>query len=96
MHYDLSESVSHSVVSTLVTPRTVAFQVPLSLEFSRQETGVGCHFLLQGIFQTKDWTQVSHIAGRFFTIWATREFLWFNMDIILRKGYVLQKGISFM
>ena len=23
--------------------------------------------------QPRDWTQVSHIAGRFFTIWATRE-----------------------
>ena len=23
--------------------------------------------------QLRDWTQVSHIAGRFFTIWATRE-----------------------
>ena len=24
-------------------------------------------------FQPKDWNQVSHIAGRFFTSWATRE-----------------------
>ena len=23
--------------------------------------------------QLRDWTQVSHIAGRFFTSWATRE-----------------------
>ena len=30
---------------------------------------MGCHALLQGIIPT----QVSHIAGRFFTIWATRE-----------------------
>ena len=34
-----------------------------------QNTGVGGHSLLQGIFPT----QVSHIAGRFFTSWATRE-----------------------
>ena len=34
-----------------------------------KNTGVGCHALLQGIFRT----QVSHIAGRFFTVWATRE-----------------------
>ena len=27
----------------------------------------------RGSFQTRDWTQVSCIAGRFFTIWATRE-----------------------
>ena len=34
-----------------------------------------CHFLLQGIFPTQDGTWVSRIAGRFFTIWATREAL---------------------
>ena len=34
-----------------------------------KNTGVGCHFLLQGIFPTpRDWTQVSQIAGGFFTI----------------------------
>ena len=26
-----------------------------------------------GASQPRDWTQVSHIAGRFFTIWATRK-----------------------
>ena len=30
-------------------------------------TGVGCHGLLQGSSQPRDRTQVSHIAGRFFT-----------------------------
>ena len=36
------------------TPWTVAWQAPLSMGFSRQEnTGVGCHFLLQGIFPTQ-------------------------------------------
>ena len=29
--------------------------------------------LLQGIFQPRDWTQVSHIAGEFFIVWAIRE-----------------------
>ena len=38
-----------------------------------KNTGVGCHSLLQGSSWPKDWTWVSHIAGRFFTIWATRE-----------------------
>ena len=33
-----------------------------------KNTGVGCHFLLQGIFPTQGSTQVSHIAGRFFTV----------------------------
>ena len=27
----------------------------------------------RGSSQPRDWNQVSHIAGRFFTIWATRE-----------------------
>ena len=35
------------------TPWTVARQAPLSTEFSRQDAGVGCHFLLQGIFLTQ-------------------------------------------
>ena len=43
------------------------------MEFSGQNTGVGSLSLLQGIFPTQDQTQVSHIAGRFFTSWATRE-----------------------
>ena len=32
------------------TPWTTARQGPLSMEFSRQESGVGFYFLLQGIF----------------------------------------------
>ena len=61
------------------TPCSVACQAPLSMEFSSQNTGVGSCSLLQGIFPTqgssqpRDRTQVSHIAGRFFTIRATRE-----------------------
>ena len=31
-------------------PWLIAHQAPLSMGFSRQNTGVGCHFLLQGIF----------------------------------------------
>ena len=37
---------------TLWTPWTVAHQAPLSMGFSRKNTGVGCHFLLQRIFPT--------------------------------------------
>ena len=36
-------------------------------------TGVGCHSLLWGSSQPRDWTQVSCTAGRFFTSWTTRE-----------------------
>ena len=39
-----SESVSHSVMSDSVTPRTVACQAPLSLGFSKQECWIGLLF----------------------------------------------------
>ena len=38
---------------SLATPLTVACQTPLSVGFSRQEYGGGCHVLLQGIFLTQ-------------------------------------------
>ena len=46
---DFAPELSRPVASDSVTPRTVARQAPLSMEFS----GVGCHFLLQGIFPTQ-------------------------------------------
>ena len=39
-------------VRLFATPWTIACQAPLSMGFSRN-TGVGCHFLLQGIFPTQ-------------------------------------------
>ena len=36
-----------SRVRLCATPQTAAHQAPLSLGFSRQNSGVGCHFLLQ-------------------------------------------------
>ena len=47
--------------------------VPLSMEFSRHEYQSGSHSLIQGSSQSRDWTQVSCITGRFFTVWAIRE-----------------------
>ena len=38
---------------TLATPQTITHQAPLSMRFPRQDTGVGCQFLLQGIFLTQ-------------------------------------------
>ena len=38
-----------------------------------QNTEVSSLSLFQGIFPTQDQTQVSRIAGGFFTSWATRE-----------------------
>ena len=48
-----SESVCHPVVSDSAIPWTIACQAPLSMEFSRQNTGVGYHSLLQGNFLTQ-------------------------------------------
>ena len=44
-------SLSH--VQLFVTPWTVARQAPLSMDFPGKNTGVGCHFFLQRIFQTQ-------------------------------------------
>ena len=38
-----------------------------------QNTGVGMFPFSRGSSQPRDWTQVSRIAGGFFTSWATRE-----------------------
>ena len=104
------KSLSHARL--FATPWIVACTKLLHpWDFQGKSTGVGCHFLLQGIFPTqgsnpglshyrqtlyhlshqgsperiwecvaipfsrgsswpRDWTPVSWIAGRFFTIWA--------------------------
>ena len=44
--------------------------------FQARNTGVGCHFFLQGSSQARDWTCVSYvfcIADRFFTCWPIWE-----------------------
>ena len=65
------KSLSH--VRLFAIPSTVACQASQSMDFPGKNTGVGSHFLLQGILPPRDRTQVSHTAGRLFTIWATRE-----------------------
>ena len=49
------------------TPWTVARSAPLSWDFPGKSTGVGCHFLLQGIFPTGIETLSPALAGGFFT-----------------------------
>ena len=39
------------------TLRTIVLQAPLSMGFSRRDTGVDCYFLLQGIFPTQGLNQ---------------------------------------
>ena len=44
-------------------------------DYPGKNAAVGCHLLLRGSSQTRDWTQVACIAGKFFTVWAMREAL---------------------
>ena len=61
------------VMSNCFWPRewTVAHQAPPPMEFPGKNTGVGCHFLLQGIFLTQELNPslccISCIGGGFFT-----------------------------
>ena len=70
--------LSRSVMSNSLRPHGLS---PIRLlcpwDSPGKNTGVGCHFLLQGIFQTQELNPCLLIspalAGGFFTIWATRE-----------------------
>ena len=59
---------------TFATPRTVARQAPLSMGIF-QARKLECVAMLSSrrYSQPRDWTQVFHTAGGFFTIWANRE-----------------------
>ena len=39
----------------------------------------------RGSSRPRDWTRVSHIVGRFFTIWATRE-AHFSVSVTIKEG----------
>ena len=45
--------LSHSVVSDPCDPMDCSPPAPLSMEFPSKNTGLGCQFLLQGIFPTQ-------------------------------------------
>ena len=75
----LYSSVSHSVMSDSATPWTVACQVPLFMGFfqARILEWLAIPFS-RGSSWPRDHTPVSRIAGGFFTVWATREFITSN------------------
>ena len=54
--------------------------------FPGKNTGVGCHFLLQGVFLTWGWTHVSRIDEQNFYLWATRKApkTWIEVCILTR------------
>ena len=72
------QNILYNSLQLFATPWTVAYQTPLSKEFSRQEYWGGLPFqsCLQGIFPT--W--VSCIAHRFFAGWATGEALYISQQ----------------
>ena len=86
--YSFCYAVLLSHVWLFETPWTVARQAPLSI-------GILQARILEWVAmpssrrssQPRDQTQVSHIAGRFFTIWATREahIILFLIIILIRK-----------
>ena len=67
--------LSHSVVSDSLQPHGLEpARLLCPWGFSREEywSELPCP-PSRGSSQRRDWTQVSHVAGRFFTSWATRE-----------------------
>ena len=60
-----------SCVQLFVTPWTIAHQAPLSMGYHNKNTGVGCHFLLQGDLSDPGIEPLSPaspaLAGGFFT-----------------------------
>ena len=53
---------------TLCDPTDCSPPVSCSCDVPGKNTGVGSHFLLQGIFPTWGGTGVSCVAGEFFTV----------------------------
>ena len=67
---------SLSCVRLFATSWTVAYQAPQSMEiFQARVLEWVANSFSRGSSQPRDWTRVFHIAGRHFTIWATREAL---------------------
>ena len=54
-----------------------------------KNTGVGCMPSSRGSSQSRDQTQVSHIAGIFFTVWATKEA---QLDFIKIENFCSSKN----
>ena len=72
---------------------------PFLKEFSRQEYWSGLLFPTPGVSsQPRDQTRVSHIVGRYFTSWATREAHIFRILLMYKIPYCngLNKIISLM
>ena len=67
--------LSHSVVSGFLQPHGLYSPPGSSVHEDSPRRMLECVAMppSRGSSQLRDWTQVSHTAGRFFPIWATRE-----------------------
>ena len=57
-------------------------------------TGVGSCYLSRDPSQPRDWTQVSWIAGGFFTVWATKETQSIIWEFKYKKGCQVRWSLS--
>ena len=78
-----ASGLSCSVVSNSATPWTVAYQVPLSLGFSRQEYWNGLPCPPPGDLPHPGIEPRFPASGGFFTLWATRETLQHTRHLLL-------------
>ena len=62
-----------SCVQLFVSPWTLHIKLLCPWNSPDKNTGVSCHLLLWGSSWPRNWIWVSCIAGRFFTVWATKE-----------------------
>ena len=73
LHMKESESEAAQSCPTLCDPMNYRLAGSFVLGIFQTGIGVGCHFLLQGIFPTQGLNPASHITGTF-TVRATRDF----------------------
>ena len=92
-YWTWSEVKLLSHVYLFVTPWTVAYQAPPSMDFPGKSTGGVSISFSRWSFWPRDWTKISHIVDRCFTIWATREVL---VDLHHLKVCLLHWQASFL
>ena len=94
-HIDSVAAVSFSCVRLFATPWTVAHQAPLSMGILQARILERVAMpSSRGSSQPRDWTQVSRIAGGFFTSWATREAHRFYYSQLKKKKKESQTSLS--
>ena len=73
LHLDGCCLVAKSGLTLFATPWTVAHRILCTWDFPGKNTGLSCHFLLQGIFPTQGSSHISWIARRILYNSATWE-----------------------